>query len=177
MKHPKWIWIIHLGSSELSSGRKGYSASDYWNPAVKVFEITWTLTEATAISLGMHIENSPAEVSLPLNTCDAKPVMKLCANPRVWLRQRRIMLADIATCHQKNTPQLGNYERVSYRAGQTAFTTCSASAPNPWRRACVCCLQRLRQLWWWCCGSQMAPSHSMHGWVSNVGNWRWEMIE
>lgn len=28
-----------------------------------------------------------------------------------------------------------------------------------------------------CCGSQMARFHRMRGRVSNIGNWRWDMID
>lgn len=96
----------------------------------------------------------------------------------VRLKSRRWqMLAGVTTCQQKNIPWQGSYERAAYQGGQTALTSRGASALDPWRRTCVCCLKRLRRLSWWCCGSQMAWSHRMRGWVSNIGSWRWDMIE
>lgn len=176
MKCPKWMWIIHPGSLEL-----GFLERIFCQRFLKsclVTEITWALTQARNCkthSLWAALWKLPRCGVPPSNTCDARAVMKLrvtlaCGSShgadKCWLASRRV-----------NIPRQGSYERAAYQGGQTALTSRRASAPDPWRRTCLYCLKRLRRLSWRCCGSQMARSHRMRGWVSNIGNWRWDMIE
>lgn len=178
MKCPKWMWIIHPGSLEL-----GFLERIFCQRFLK----SCLVTKITSSHPSKKLQNSLIlgctlkivllrRPSLEHLWCESRD--EAAHDISVRLKSRRWqMLAGITTCQQKNIPWQGSYERAAYQDGQTALTSCGASAPDPWRRTCVCCLKRLRQLLWWCCRSQMAWSHRMRGWVSNIGNWRWDMIE
>lgn len=180
MKRPKQFWIIHLGSSETQLSGKRIFCQWLLKPCCKSYwdHLSSHRSNCKKLTLGLHFENSPAEVSLPPNTCDAKPAMKLCVTrecdwrdsaDKCWPTPQHVNRKYSSTgklwdgCLSGWTDSIYNLQCL-----------CSKSVTEG---LCVCCLQRLRQLSWRCCGSQMAQSHRMRGWVSNVGNWRWDMIE